>query len=363
MKYIVYVGLKHLKYLLGVNLSHIDIFNIAFAHIEDGKVVIPVPKEMNHLTEIRKENPHCKFALSVGGWSADGFSQGIRTATGRAKLAKSMVALVEHYNLDGIDLDWEYPGFSVAGVEAHPDDGAHYVLLLQELRERLDGLVQTEADGADGTTGVSRAGGADDVIGGASSFHKLVTIAVAGDSYYITATPMKELEPYVDYVQIMSYDLRGGFTNVTGHHTNLYQPQFDLTPASADTAVKAYIAAGVPAHKLALGAASYSRQWSGVPNRNNGYGQMAETFGGYGPVYEYLHKHLIDKSGFTRYWDNVAKAPYLFNGETFISYDDPKSLKYKLDYIRTHKLYGLMYWEVADHPNGVLLETLRQCKG
>ncbi len=334
MKYIAYVGIKDLKHLVGADINHIDICNIAFGKIEHGEIVIPHEEELRLVSTIREQNPNCKFVLSIGGWSADGFSQYTRSSADRTILAHSMISVMHSHQLDGIDLDWEYPCFSVAHIEAHPSDGENYVYLLRELRHML----RKESDS------------------------KLLTIAVGGDVYYSQAVPMRQLEPYVDYVQIMSYDLRGGFTNVSGHHTNLYQPRYDLTCVSGHKGVLEYEKAGIPKEKLALGVASYSRQWDGVPNKNNGYGQMAQTFGGYGPTYQHIRDHLIGKSGFIRYWDTEAKAPYLFNGSTFISYDDPESLKHKLDYVDTQNLYGIMIWEVADTPNGELLETMRSYK-
>lgn len=328
MKHIAYVGIAHLKHLLGEDLSHIDTFNLAFGHIEDSVVCIKRKEELSLLSHIQRENPHCRFVLSIGGWSADGFSQSTRTNTLREELASQMAAIVEQYNLDGIDLDWEYPGYSIAGIESHPMDGENYADLLAKLRGKLPSP-------------------------------KLLTIAVGGDSYYIRAVPMKEVAIHVDYVQIMSYDLRGGFTNVTGHHTNLYTPTCDLSPASGDQGVQDYQAAGVPKEKLVLGIASYSRMWTGVPNRYQGYGQHATSFGGYGPTYEDLLENNIGKDGFIRYWDDEAKAPYLFNGETFISYDDPESVTHKLEYAQKRGLCGVMVWEVLSHPNGAILGTLK----
>jgi chitinase len=66
--------------------------------------------------------------------------------------------------------------------------------------------------------------------------------------------------------------------------------------------------------------------------------------------------------GFTRYWDDAAVAPYLYNAETqeFVSYDDAQSLAAKCAYIRTHNLGGVMFWHYSDDPFGVLLETINR---
>ena len=68
----------------------------------------------------------------------------------------------------------------------------------------------------------------------------------------------------------------------------------------------------------------------------------------------------IDKNGYTRYWDDEAKAPYLFNGSTFLSYDDPESLKAKCEYVNREGYAGIFYWEHVCDATRTLLDTLYQ---
>lgn len=62
-----------------------------------------------------------------------------------------------------------------------------------------------------------------------------------------------------------------------------------------------------------------------------GFLQYTEKGGGYGPNYDKLAEEYIDKNGYVSYWDDEAKAPFLFNGSTFISYDDERSLAASAD--------------------------------
>ena len=57
----------------------------------------------------------------------------------------------------------------------------------------------------------------------------------------------------------------------------------------------------------------------------------------------------INKNGFTRHWDDVAKSPYLWNptSRTFISYADPESLKNRVDYVKSKHLAGVMFWNIS----------------
>lgn len=90
------------------------------------------------LAQIRGVNPGIKILLSVGGWGADGFSQGSRTAQNREKMAQSAAELVKEYGLDGIDIDWEYPCSSLAGIASDPGDKENFTLLLKAVREGLE---------------------------------------------------------------------------------------------------------------------------------------------------------------------------------------------------------------------------------
>ena len=65
---------------------------------------------------------------------------------------------------------------------------------------------------------------------------------------------------------------------------------------------------------------------------------------------------------YTRYWDDVAKAPYLYSPTEFqghfISYEDEESLGFKLDYVLEQELGGVMFWEVTADRNETLLDVI-----
>ena len=113
------------------------------------------------------------------------------------------------------------------------------------------------------------------------------------------------------------------------------------------------------AEKIVIGAAFYSRRWDGVPNVNHGLFQQAETVGQYAPGYTRLAEEFINKNGFTRYWDDDAKAPFLFNGSSLISYDDPESIRLKCEYLKKEGLKGIMYWDHGSDPSRALLGAMR----
>jgi chitinase len=124
-------------------------------------------------------------------------------------------------------------------------------------------------------------------------------------------------------------------------------------------AVKQYLAAGVPPHKLVVGVPFYGRTFADVQPDNRGLDQLYGHYEGDHP-WPQLAADFIDRNGYVRYWDDVAKAPYLWNAQTrvFVSYDDPQSLALKADYVRKNRLGGMMYWEQSQDPNGELVDVL-----
>lgn len=293
------------------SLTHL---NIAAGTVRDGEAMLVSEEGVGCIARLKGWNPALKCSVCFGGE----FSTPCLTEAGRRKLAAGLARLAGRYSLDGIDIDWEYPCCGENGLEADPADRMDYTLLLRGIRDALDSL------------------------GGQ---HRLLTSAVGAGQYFIDSTQMDKAQRYLDYVYLMTYDIRGAFQVLTGHHTNLYSPVGDIFVDSADSAVKAFEAVGVPRSKIVIGMAFYTRMWRGVPDRYHGYLQIAKTRGEYGPHYDELLRDYINKNGFLRYWDDVCKAPYLFDGSTFISYDDEQSVTCKCKYVCSGDYAGVFYWE------------------
>lgn len=315
-----------------LKLTHL---NVAFGHVKSDEIRVDHLKNLDRLEELKKMNPNLTILLSVGGWSAGGFSEAAFTSKGRKRMAESAVKIVKEYAFDGIDLDWEYPCYGEAGIHSSPADKVNFTYLLKEIREALDELEKETGN------------------------YHLLTIAAGADQYYIDGTEMSEVQKHVDYVQLMTYDMRGGFQTLTGHHTNLYTPTGDLFRISVHQSVNLFMKAGVPREKIVIGAAFYSRMWKNVPAINNGLHQMTAGSGGYGPDYSQLAENYINMNGFTRFWDEEAKAPFLFDGSTFITYDDEESIRHKCEYVIREQLGGIMFWEYKCDYTYRLLDAMR----
>ncbi len=307
-------------------LTHI---NLAFGKVAGGLLDMGEMTHMNHIARIRAYNPRLQFVLSVGGWGAGGFSLMARADASRRAFAASCLREVEKWSLDGIDIDWEYPCDGSAGIDHDPSDRENYTLLLQALRDAL-------------------------------GKERIVSIAAGAGNYFIEDTHMDQVASICDYVQIMTYDIRSGFHKESGHHTCLFTSPGDKYNGSVKSCMEAYLCAGVPREKIVIGAAFYSRRWDGLPPVNHGLFQPAATTGLYGPGYTTLMNEYIDKNGFTRHWDDDAKAPYLFNGSSLISYDDPDSVRLKCRFLKEQNLLGIMYWDHGSDPSRRLLTAIHQ---
>jgi Chitinase len=320
-----YVGDGYLPHVTEEDAKILTHINIAFGLVENGFVKYTHLKNSDYIAKIRSYNPDIKILLSVGGWGAGGFSNAASTEEGCDKFAASALAAYNVLGLDGIDIDWEYPCIGSAGIDYSPNDKVTFTTMMRKLREVLPEKA-------------------------------MLTIAAGAGDYFIESTEMATVATYLDYVQLMTYDMCGGKTTL--HHTNLYTAG-TIRKSSGDYAVGIFNAAGIPLEKLILGAAFYSRDWRVVTStENDGLYQKSETPIEFGPGFSDLYENYIDKNGYVRHWDDTAKAPYLFNGKHFITYDDEESIALKCKYIKDKKIGGIMYWEHSCDETRRLLRTI-----
>jgi chitinase len=332
-----YVEQKELKNVTPQDAKSLDVINVAFAYCQDSKIFLKNVEDFQWLPTIRSYNPDLKILFSVGGWGAGGFSPMSATEGNRRKFAASCLEVVKTYHLDGIDIDWEYPGLDWAGIEADPADKENYTKMFATIREVFD---QEDP-------------------------RLLLTAAVGCDQYFIDHTEMNQVAALLTYISIMTYDMRGCGEPFTGHHTNLYSyktPHPQAGIRSVAHAVEIYEKAGVPRDKMVIGAAFYTRMWKNVQidKENSILNARSTEPSGYGPGYGEISKNYLGKNGYVRYFDQEAQAPYLFNGSTFISYDDSQSITQKVHFLKKEGLRGIMYWEHSCDDTRELLQALHK---
>lgn len=328
-----------------VNMKKMTILNYAFANIHNNKIVFEYPYDKEKITLLRdirdRKNPNLKILVSLGGWGwSDHFSDMALTSQSRKIFIDSAIKFITDHQLDGLDLDWEYPGQPGEGNIYRAQDKKNFTLLIKELRKAMQYLEKTKAP--------------------KTGDHYLLTIAAAANQAYLDHTQMDKVQKYLDYINIMTYDFRG-FGNQTGHHANLSPSLWDENnKANIHSTIDAFIRSGVPPHKIVMGVPFYGRGWTQV-EKNDRNGLHVKTHGevfslSYGKIQEQKNKD----NGYLQFWDNQAQAPYIYSEKQmeFITYDNPKSLKYKCDYLKSKRLGGVMFWKYSDDYQEQLLDTL-----
>lgn len=314
----------------GEYLTHV---NYSFALIKDGVISAAELDKLDEIRLLKKRFPHLKVLISVGGWGADGFSDAASSGEARSLFAKSADEFMKAYDFDGIDIDWEYPCSSDGGTKSRPEDRENFNLLLRELKAQIDR--RGEKDGR----------------------KYLLTAALGATPHTLQFYDLKSISGILDYINLMTYDFTHGFSAETGHHTCLFGSETKDDVPSADTAVRICLNSGIPANRLILGCAFYGRGWDVSDISSNGlYVPVASECISYS--YRELALKYINRNGYSRYWDDHAKAPYLWNGKHFITYDDPESLGHKASYVKSQGLGGVMFWEYSQDHDNELLKTL-----
>jgi len=295
-------------------MTHI---NYAFGHVTrsfDG-VRISNEARLREIAALKQQDPALKVCLSVGGWGSGNFSEMAASDSLRAAFSADCARVVEAYGLDGIDIDWEYPTSSAANISSSPDDTDNFTLLMRDLRAAL---------------GPGR----------------VLTLATVCSARYID---FQAIMPYVDFVNIMSYDM--GWAPL--HNAPLYRSDAGGTVSpvvgdyTADEAVRAHVAAGIPAGRLVMGMPLYGR------GMQDSYGGFVNFRDNQGP-----------REGDTEIWDEVARVPYYMDadGVLQLGFDNVRSIREKCGYILENGLLGGMYWEYAgDNDSGDLTRTIASC--
>ena len=299
-------------------LTHI-IFS--FCHLRGNKLAVDGDNDaetIKHLVSLKKRNSSLKVILSLGGWGGcKTCSEVFSTDAGRKEFAQSVKEICEEYKTDGIDLDWEYP--AIEGYPGHqylPEDKHNFTLLVQTLRQTLGNTYE-------------------------------ISFAAGGFTKYLhESIEWNAVMPLVERVNIMSYDLTNGYSVVTGHQTPLYSTPEQIE--SADNAVRYLDSIGVPKNKMVIGAAFYARIFIADTNASNGLYQPCKFEKSVS--YKEFNKKLLEEQGYAYYWDDTAKAPYMFNPKTkkLYTFDDERSLTLKTKYAIDKGLNGIMFWELAN---------------
>lgn len=265
---------------------------------------------LKQIVALKQKNPELKVLLSLGGWGRGNFSNMAKDENNRKAFAQACKRFCDDYGLDGIDIDWEFPGNNSSGESSPSNEKQNFTLMMRDLREALGSdLLLTMASGSD-------------------------------PGYY----DFRNCIQYMDFVNVMTYDLSGP----PNHHSALYRGgTVGNGYMVQDESIKKHLNAGIPQEKLIMGLAFYGNSGSGSQI------SLQEIENG------------IASGKWVDHWDDVAKVPYVTDattGKFAYGYDNARSLTIKCDYIIGADLAGGMYWEYANDNNmGTERNTVFDC--
>ena len=293
-------------------MTHI---NYAFGGIDNnGRVYVDGKSRFIEIVALKEKNPALKILLSIGGWGRGNFSPVAADEAKRKLFSQSCREFCEQYGIDGIDIDWEFPGNNSSGESSPSNEKSNYTLLMRDLREAL---------------------GSDLLLTMASS---------SSPDYY----DYRSLIGYLDFVNVMTYDM----ASPPNHHSALYRGgKVGNGWCVAHESIQNHLRAGVPSEKLVMG----------IPFYGNG---NADGSGSANQVTLQEIENGIAAGKWIDKWDDVAKVPYVTNknGQFVYGYDNARSITGKCQYIVDNDLAGGMYWEYAnDNLMGTERNTVYDC--
>ena len=323
-------------------LTHI-IFS--FTEVIDNKLAFRRPESGERLKELIKQkqrNPGLKVMVACGGWGGSGgFSDMSASADTREVFVQSVIDFINEYEIDGLDIDWEYPGLPGIGNPYRPEDKENFTALMKDLREAMD----------------------------ATGRKLTLTFAAAGWDKFFDNIETEKVMLYADYMNLMTYDFVGGNQPYTTHHTNLgkiilddlegtaylefindsiiNKGEPDWHPRSIESIVNYCNGLGVDNEQMVIGAAFYGKSWKVETTSNNGLFQPTKGSQTGSHSYADIRDSMENKNGYKVYRDEEAKAPYIFNLDDclFITFDDTLSVKLKARFAMDNNLGGIMFWE------------------
>ncbi|XP_044591649.1 probable chitinase 10 [Cotesia glomerata] len=296
---------------------------------KDGKIGL-----YEKMMTLKKANPSLKILLAIGGWSfgTQKFKDMSSTRYARQTFIYSAIPYLRDRNFDGLDIDWEYPKGG--------DDKKNYVLLLKELREAFEAEAQER-----------------------KKPRLLLTAAVpVGPDNVKSGYDVPAVASYLDFINLMAYDFHGKWERETGHNAPLYASSLDSEwqkQLSVDNAAALWVRLGAPKEKMVIGMPTYGRSFT-LSNPDNFRVHAAASGGGKAGEYTkesgflaYYEICEMLQSGAAYVWDDEMKVPYLVQGDQWVGFDDERSIRGKMKWIKASGYGGAMVWTVdMDDFNG-----------
>nr|CAH7766311.1 unnamed protein product [Callosobruchus chinensis] len=303
----------------------------AFATLKEHKLAEANDKDpdmYDRLIALREKNPQLKVLLAIGGWAfgSTPFKELTSNVFRMNQFVYDAIDFLREYKFNGLDIDWEYPRGA--------DDRAAYVNLLKEIRVAFEGEAKT--------SGQPRL---------------LITAAVPASFEAIAAGyDVPEIAKYLDFINVMTYDFHGQWERTVGHNS----PLFPLESATSyqkkltvDYSAREWVKQGAPKEKLMIGMPTYGRSFElanetqfdiGAPAVGGGTPGKYTNEAGFMSYYEICD--FLHEDNTTLVWDNEQQVPFAYRGNQWIGFDDERSLKTKMAWLKEEGFGGIMIWSV-----------------
>jgi chitinase len=269
---------------------------------------------LHQLQELKQRFPHLRILISLEGRARDFAADA--SPENRAAFVSSCVDLyirgrfmpgVTRPGLfDGVDIDWESP---------RQADAANFLALIQEFRRQMNAV---------------RPG-------------PRLSVAVDQSPAMLPGSDFAAIARLADEIGVMNYDYSGPWSPRTGFLAPLFSRSRWQYAPSIERSIASYEAAGVPGDKILMGLPFYGYGWTGVTDSNNGLFQRGQAVRGDWP-YRSIRALAAPPYVFR---DVLSQAPWIYNGQTFWTYEDPVSIRYKVSYAANLRLGGVMIWELS----------------
>lgn len=292
--------------------------------ITDGQIKPPKPVDpeiyYKKIPLMKKLNPKLKVLLCNGG----DFNGVLASSQNRTRYVNSSLPLLRKYGFDGLDIDFEFPGWN--GL---PKSQKHsFSLLLMELYQ----LFQKEA----ALTKKPRL---------------MLTAAVAATKEITDASyEVPVLAKVLDFINLMCYDYHAFafYDPFTGFNSPLYAEKHDILYGNRSIVFSAnyWIEKGMPKSKVIVGIPVYGHSYKLVFKKIHGVHAPAYGRGENGGYVTYSQACKYLKSNFTRVFYTQCQVPYMYKDKLWISYEDEQSINLKVDWIKSHGYSGIMVYSM-----------------
>lgn len=268
------------------------------------------------LAVLRKRKPTLKLMMSVGG--GDIFKAMVSCASRRQRFINSTAWALRTADLDGLDLDWEFPS---------PKDAANFVLLLEETTAELKKDPERPL---------------------------LLSVAVPAPLLLVLKSyTVPSIAKFADFVNLMTYDLHTyqWYTPFVDHNSPLFArsgegPYFN----TLNLAYSAYAWAelGMPKSKIMVGIPTYGLSWILKNSSQWQVGSLATGRAKHGGGFvNFPEVCALLKHGAKREYDAESMVPYLHKGKLWVSYDDQESVALKTKWILRNGYGGTMTFSLS----------------